>query len=148
MQYIWIFFKSNQSMHYFQEKVLVWRKSNEYPTNVIRYCFLFTLSSISTKRSIGWGLNHLRTLFKFPIPPPAWWFLFAEGSWKWCWWLAVFHVSDAAHVKMCSTVLSRDVDKFLLEVISFLSFVLHKELPTLKILSVNGKIGNQSHLSE
>lgn len=60
----------------------------------------------------------------------------------------MFHVNNAARVKMCSTVLSRDVDKFLLEVISFLSFVLHKELPTLKILSVNGKIGNQSHLSE
>lgn len=60
----------------------------------------------------------------------------------------MFHVSNAACVKMCSTVLSRDVDKFLLEVISFLSFVLHKELPTLEILSVNGKIGNQSHLSE
>lgn len=58
------------------------------------------------------------------------------------------YVSNAVHVRMCSTVLSRDVDKFLLELISFLNFVLHKELPTLKTLFVNGKIGNQSHLSE
>lgn len=55
-------------------------------------------------------------------------------------WLTARCGGDAAHASECSAVLSRGVDKCFLEVISFFSFILHKEFLTLKTLFMNGKI--------
>lgn len=55
-------------------------------------------------------------------------------------WLPAHCARDAAHVSKCLAVLSRDVDNCFLEVISFFSFILHKEFLTLKTLFMNGKI--------
>lgn len=123
-------------------------------TNLIRLGFLFTVSSISVsiqwfvKGSIGWGFNYLENIVYIIYPMVSQVVcvckreMEAKGLLQQLWWgwLTSHCVRNAAHVNKCSVVLSRDVDKCCLEVISFFSFILHKEFLTLKTLFMNGKI--------